>query len=99
MAKRDLNWKKVGETSILREEVKETQEGFSTERVRVLGTEEPKERAKHRLTVDIYEDQFMAMEIRKATRVAGTVTDQLREALDQYLAAVEKNDEPQESSR
>ena len=92
MAKRDLNWKKAGETSILREDVKKEQEGFSTERVRVPGTEEHKERVKHRLTVDIYEDQFMAMEIRKATRVAGTVTDQLREALDQYLAAAERND-------
>lgn len=48
-----------------------------------------KERAKHRLTVEIYEDQFMAMELRKAKREAGTVTDQIREAIDSYLKSLE----------
>ena len=81
----------MGETNILRGV--ETQEDAAAGKGEASGAEQPEERAKHRLTVDIYEDQFMAMEIRKATRVAGTVTDQLREALDQYLAAVEKNDE------
>lgn len=86
MAKRDLSWKKTGETNILRTE---SEQGEATDLQR--GQPEAaqrKGRVKHRLTVDIYEDQFMAMEIRKATRVAGTVTDQIREALDLYLAEV-----------
>lgn len=60
-----------------------------TEILRDDALAQKEERAKHRLTVEIYEDQFMAMELRKAKREAGTVTDQIREALDTYLKSVE----------
>lgn len=93
MAKRDLKWQKPDETSILREETKE-QQPPETQTLRESAEKEaPKERAKHRLTVEIYEDQFMALEIRKARREAGTVTDQIREALDSYLSGVGESEE------
>ena len=100
MAKRDLNWQQASETSILRDEAKESQQGPATQtQPATTEKEAAKERTKHRLTVDIYEDQFMALEIRKARRVAGTVTDQIREALDRYLSAVGESEKFQEGSQ
>ena len=86
MAERKLAWNKPGEgETILRDEPKPDAEPAAEP-----AQTKRQPRAIHRLTVDIYEDQFKRLSIRKVVDEAGTVTDQIREALDLYLEQTEE---------
>ena len=97
MAERKLAWNKPGEgENIFRDEPQaETTKETVVSENEVTTTSKNSEsksnkRTIHRLTVDIYEDQFKQMSLRKIVDEAGTVTDQVREAIDLYLEGIEK---------
>ena len=87
MAERKLAWNKPGEgESILRDEPRA--ENAADTPAPEPAEQRPPKREIHRLTVDIYEDQFKKMSLRKIVDDAGSVTDQVREAIDRYLESV-----------